>query len=106
LRTGSSAVIGGAISNVRDIYLLELTAVACSSGEKLAEEREQAGNKEDVLKAMNRASSSLRAKLGEPRASVQKFDLAIDVSTHSIEAQIHRVDFQTSQSWVRPECRS
>jgi eukaryotic-like serine/threonine-protein kinase len=86
LRTGSKAVIGGTISNLRGRYLLELTAVACSTGDTLAKEQGEAGNKEDVLKALSQASSSLRTSLGESRASVQKFDVPVEASTYSIEA--------------------
>jgi len=86
LRTGSKALLGGTISGLGSHYLLELGAVACSSGDTLAKEQAEATNKEDVLKALGRASASLRTKLGESLPSVQKFDVPIEATTSSLEA--------------------
>ena len=86
LRTGSKAVLGGSISNLGTHYLLDLNAVACSTGDTLAKEQAEATGKEDVLKALSRASSSLRTKLGESLPSVQKFDVPIEATTSSLEA--------------------
>jgi eukaryotic-like serine/threonine-protein kinase len=86
LRTGSNAVIGGTISNPGGHYLLELTAADCSSGDTLVKEQRAPAKKEDVLKALSQASSSLRTRLGESLASVQKFDVPIESATFSLEA--------------------
>ena len=86
LRTGSKVLLGGTISSLGSHYLLDLTAVACSTGDTLAKEQGEAISKEDVLKALSRASSSLRAKLGESLPSVQKFDVPIEATTSSLEA--------------------
>jgi serine/threonine protein kinase/tetratricopeptide (TPR) repeat protein len=86
LRTGSKALLGGAISSLGSHYLVDLNAVACSTGDSLAKEQAEATSKEDVLKALSRASSSLRAKLGESLPSVQKFDVPVEVTTSSLEA--------------------
>ncbi len=86
LRTGSKAVIGGKISHSRGPYRLELTAVACSTGDTLAREQGEAANKQDVLKALSQASSSLRTDLGETAPSVQSFDVPIEATTFSLEA--------------------
>jgi eukaryotic-like serine/threonine-protein kinase len=86
LRTGSKAVLGGTISSLGSHYLIELSAVACGTGDTLAKEQGEAMSKEDVLKALNRASSSLRTKLGESLPSVQKFDVPVEATTPSLEA--------------------
>jgi len=86
LRTGSKALLGGTISGLGSHFLIELTAVACNSGDTLAKEQAEATNKEDVLKALSKASSSLRTKLGESLPSVQKFDVPIEATTPSLEA--------------------
>ncbi len=86
LRTGSKALLGGAISGLGSHYLLELSAVACSTGDTLAKEQAEATSKEDVLKALGKASSSLRTKLGESLPSVQRFDVPIEATTSSLEA--------------------
>jgi len=86
LRTGSKALLGGEISSLGSHYLIDLTAVACNSGDTLAKEQGEANSKEDVLKALSRTSSSLRAKLGESLPSVQRFDVPVEATTSSLEA--------------------
>jgi eukaryotic-like serine/threonine-protein kinase len=86
LRTGSKALLGGTISSLGSHYLIDLNAVACSTGDTLANEQTEASSKEDVLKALSRASSSLRGKLGESLPSVQKFDVPIEATTSSLDA--------------------
>jgi serine/threonine protein kinase len=86
LRTGSKALLGGAISSLGSHYLIAVNAVACNSGDTLAKQQVEVASKEDVLKALSRAASSLRAKLGESLPSVQKFDVPIEATTTSLEA--------------------
>ena len=86
LRTGSKTVLGGTISGFGSRYLVDLNAVACNSGDTIATEQVEAANKEDVLKVLSRASSSLRGKLGESLPSVQKFDVPVEATTSSLEA--------------------
>jgi serine/threonine protein kinase/tetratricopeptide (TPR) repeat protein len=86
LRTGSKALLGGEISSLGNHYLIAVNAVACSNGDSLAKEQVESASKEDVLKSLSRAASSLRAKLGESLPSVQKFDVPIEATTSSLEA--------------------
>jgi tetratricopeptide (TPR) repeat protein len=86
LRTGSKAVLGGTISSLGSHYLVELTGVACTTGETLASEQGEASSRDEVLKTLSHASSSLRTKLGESLPSVQKFDVPIEATTSSLEA--------------------
>jgi len=86
VRTGSTARLAGLISSLGSHYIIELDAVACSTGDTLARDQAEANSKEDVLRALTRASSSLRTKLGESLSSVQKYDAPIEASTSSLEA--------------------
>ena len=86
LRTGSKALLSGAISSLGSHYLIDLSAVACNTGDTLAKEQAEATSKENVLKALSQASSSLRTKLGESLPSVQKFEVPIEATTSSLEA--------------------
>jgi len=86
VRTGSKALLGGSISSLGSHYLIDLSAVACNTGDNLAREQGEATGKEDVLKALSRASAGLRTKLGESLPSVQKFDVPIEATTPSLEA--------------------
>ncbi|MGA8283504.1 MAG: protein kinase, partial [Candidatus Sulfotelmatobacter sp.] len=86
VRTGSKAIVLGSISNLGGQYVIGINAVGCSSGDTLAEEQVEAASKPDVLKALDKAADSLRTKLGESLASVQKFDVPVEATTPSLEA--------------------
>jgi serine/threonine protein kinase/tetratricopeptide (TPR) repeat protein len=86
VRTGSKAIVLGSISNLGGQYVLGVDAVGCSTGDTLAQEQEQAASKQDVLNALGKAVASLRAKLGESLASIQKFDVPVEATTGSLEA--------------------
>ena len=86
-RGGSKATIEGTISGLGNPYELSLRAVDCHSGDVLAEMREQAGGKEQVLPALGKAAAKMREKLGESLSSVQMYDVPVEnVTTGSLEA--------------------
>ena len=85
-RAGSKALLTGTISRLGSHYVIALDAVACNTGYTLAKEQGEAASKEDVLKTVSRATSSLRSKLGESLPSVEKFDVPIEATTSSLEA--------------------
>jgi serine/threonine protein kinase/tetratricopeptide (TPR) repeat protein len=86
VRTGCKAIVSGSISNLGDEYVIAVSAVGCTSGDTLAQEQQEAGTKQEVLKALGKAASSLRGKLGESLASIQKFDVPLEATTASLEA--------------------
>lgn len=86
MRTGSEAIVLGSISDLGGQYVVGINAVACSNGDILASEQEEAATKPDVLKALSKAAASLRGKLGESLTSVQNFDVPFEVTTPSLEA--------------------
>jgi len=86
-RSGSAAVLDGAIAQIGTQYLLSLKAVNCSNGETLAGTEAQASDKNHVLDALSRLASDIRSRLGESLTSVQKFDAPPEnVTTPSLEA--------------------
>jgi tetratricopeptide (TPR) repeat protein len=87
VRTNSKAVLSGSISSLGTQYVIGLKAVNCNSGDALAQEQVEAATKEEVLKALDKAATSLRAKLGESLSSVQKYDAPVEqATTSSLEA--------------------
>ena len=86
LRTGSKAILPVRSPTLAVSIVIGLDAVACSTGDTLAKEQAEAASKEGVLKALSTAATSLRAKLGESLASVQKFDVPVEATTPSLEA--------------------
>ncbi len=86
-REGIKAVLNSAISTIGTQYVVDVNAVNCQTGDSLAREQVQADKKEQVLGAVGKAASSLRGKLGESLASVQKFDAPVEeATTSSLEA--------------------
>jgi tetratricopeptide (TPR) repeat protein len=86
-RTASAASIEGSISSLGSQYVLGLKAVNCRTGDLLAEQQVTASGKEQVLDALGKAAVTLRGKLGESLASVQKYEAPpSDVTTSSLEA--------------------
>ena len=87
LREGAKAVLAGSISGLGSSYVITLSAVNAQTGDSLAREQVEAASKEQVLKALDRGASSLRAKLGESLGSVQEFAKPLEqATTSSLEA--------------------
>ena len=86
-RDGVKAMLTGSIATVGTQYVITLEAVNPANGESLAQQQAQASNKEEVLNALHHASTSLRGKLGESLASVQKYDKPLsEATTSSLDA--------------------
>jgi DNA-binding winged helix-turn-helix (wHTH) protein/tetratricopeptide (TPR) repeat protein len=86
-RANASTEIEGSIAALGNQYVIGLNAVDCQSGETLAQEQVSADGKEKVLTALGDAASKLRSKLGESRASLEKFDTPLaEATTPSLEA--------------------
>ena len=67
--------------------MIGLKAADCKAGDLLAVEQAEATSKEQVMKALDKAAASLRTKLGESLATVQKYDAPLELaSTPSLEA--------------------
>jgi len=87
LREGVKAMLTGSISSLGSHYVIDLKAVNAQTGDSLAREQIEAESKEQVLKGLDRAASSLRRKLGESLGSVQKFAMPLQqATTSSLEA--------------------
>ena len=86
-RTGSKAYIAGSIDNLGGHYVIGLNAINCATGDALAREQTEAGDKPQVLAALGRVAERLRNKLGESLNSIQKFDVPLaQATTPSLEA--------------------
>jgi len=86
-RQGIKAILSGSISAVGSQYALALDAMNCQTGDYLARDQVEAAAKEQVLAALGRAASRLRARLGESLASIQKFDTPlVQATTSSLDA--------------------
>ena len=81
------AMLIGTISGVENRYVILLEAVNATTGDTIATDQAEADNKEQVLKKLGQAASSLREKLGESLATIQGFNTPIEqVTTENLEA--------------------
>jgi eukaryotic-like serine/threonine-protein kinase len=86
-RLGAAAEIDGSVALLGQLYVLTLTAAECRSGNVLAQEQVNAESRERVLQALGHLTSSMRSRLGESLATVNKFDLPVEqVTTPSLDA--------------------
>ncbi len=86
-RASVKAMLTGSISTLGSHYVIDLQALNCATGDSIAHEQAEADGKEAVLKSLDKAATSLRGKLGESLASIQKFDTPLEeATTSSLEA--------------------
>lgn len=85
-RQGLKAFISGTIVKFERNYSITLEALNGQTGDQLALVQVEAEGKDQVLKALSRAATELREKLGESLSSIQKFDAKLEVTTSSLEA--------------------
>ena len=86
VREGQKATIGGSIASLGKTYQIALQAINCQTGATLAREQAEAEDKEHVFKAVAKAATGMRVKLGESLSSIQKPDQPRGVTTPSLEA--------------------
>ena len=87
LREGIRAMLTGSISSLGTHFVIDLNAVNAQTGDSLGRAQVEAESKEQVLKSLDQAASSMRQKLGESIGSVQKFATPLEqATTSSLEA--------------------
>jgi eukaryotic-like serine/threonine-protein kinase len=87
LRTASKALLAGSIAGLGSHFAIVLKAISCRTGDVMGAARAEAENREKILQTLGEAVATLRGKLGESLASVQKFDKPLDeATTSSLEA--------------------
>jgi serine/threonine protein kinase/Flp pilus assembly protein TadD len=86
-RLGVKAYLSGTIAPLGTSYVISLNAVNCATGEVFAREQVTAPDKAGVLAAVSSAATSMRARLGESLASIQKLSSPYtNVTTASLQA--------------------
>ena len=102
-RVGSKAVLKGSIASFGNHYVIGLNAFACQTGDSLANAQVEADSRERVLLALGDAATTVRKKLGESLASVEKFDVPLEqATTSSLEAlRVYSIGLKTW--WAKGE---
>ena len=87
LRENAKAMLTGSIASLGSHYVISLAAVNAQTGDSIATEQAESESKEQVLKSLDKAATSLRSKLGESLPSVQKYATPLEqATTSSLEA--------------------
>jgi DNA-binding winged helix-turn-helix (wHTH) protein/tetratricopeptide (TPR) repeat protein len=82
-RIGGKVTVQGSISSLGTTYLIGLAAIRCDTGKPIAHEEVEASQRDDVIDALGKATSSLRARLGESLPSIQKYNAPLEQATTS-----------------------
>ncbi|HEX3143421.1 MAG TPA: protein kinase [Pyrinomonadaceae bacterium] len=86
-RRGIKVLMIGSIASLGRNYVITLEGINSQSGETVAHQQTEVEGKEQVLRALGRATTAMREKLGESLASIRKFDMPIETATTaSLEA--------------------
>lgn len=87
LRNNAQVTLKGVIAKLGRKYLFTLDATDCVSGDSLATSKAEADTADGISHAIDTASADIRKKLGESRASIQRFDTPlVHENTGSLEA--------------------
>jgi serine/threonine protein kinase len=90
-KTNSKMVISDSIADAGNHYHLEMRALGCGSGATLAEEQEDIDSRSEVVHELGATAVRLRSKLGEPSASLARFNQPLEKAlSPSLEA-LHAV---------------
>jgi DNA-binding winged helix-turn-helix (wHTH) protein/tetratricopeptide (TPR) repeat protein len=91
-KTNSRMVISQSIADAGNGYHLEMSALDCGSGATLGREQADIGSRNEVIHELGVTAALLRAKLGEPAASLARFDQplekALSASLEALQARV------------------
>jgi len=86
-KTNSKMVISQSIADAGNGYHLEMRALDCGSGATLGKEQSDIGSRNEVIHELGVTAVHLRAKLGEPSASLARFNQPLEKAlSASLEA--------------------
>jgi eukaryotic-like serine/threonine-protein kinase len=80
-RRGIKVLMIGTIASLGRNYVITLEGINSQTDETVAHQQTEAEGKEQVLKALGRATTAMREKLGESLASIRKYDMPIETAT-------------------------
>ena len=79
-QTSSKLVIAGSIVEAGNGFGIQLQAIDCQSGKTIATASGDARSRAQVVHALGLRAVELRAKLGEPRASIARFNKPLEAA--------------------------
>ncbi len=87
LKTNSKMAVTSSIEDAGNRFGIELNAIHCQSGTAVARVRKEVTSRNEIVRALGSAVAQLRGSLGEPAASVARFNKPLEEATSpSLEA--------------------
>ena len=80
VQTGSKLVVAGSIVEAGNGFRIELQAIECQSGPTIATASGEARTRTQVVHVLGLTAVELRSKLGEPAASITKFNKPLETA--------------------------
>jgi len=108
LKTNSRAVVTSSIVDAGNHFRLHLAGVNCQSGKTFAQFTQDVSLRKDIVHALGVAGAGLRGRMGEPAASVRKYNAPLERATSAspealaLLAKGFRNHFAFDQSTVAP----
>jgi len=82
-KTNSNALIASSIGDAGNHYRIVLTGINCESGTPFARVQQDVTLRNEIVHALGLAGAKLRRKMGEPEASVNKYNKPLEMATSS-----------------------
>jgi eukaryotic-like serine/threonine-protein kinase len=81
--THSRGIVSGSIMDLGNRYGIELQVINCQTGAKFARVTNEAETRDDIVRVLGLTATRLRAKLGESKDSIARFNQPLELATSS-----------------------
>jgi len=81
--TNSRMVVAGSIGDAGNGFRIEIRGIDCQSGATITPVQEDAVSRNEIVRVLGLSAARLRAALGEPRASLARFNKPLEEATSS-----------------------
>jgi hypothetical protein len=86
LSTSSRMVVAGSIGDAGNGFRIEIRGIDCQSGVTVTRVQEDAVSRNEIVRMLGLSAVRLRAALGEPRASIARFNKTLEEATSASKA--------------------
>lgn len=81
--THSRGILSGSIKDLGNRYGIELQVINCETGARFARVTNEAETRDDIVRLLGVTATQLRAKLGESKDSIARFNQPLELATSS-----------------------
>jgi serine/threonine protein kinase len=92
LRTNSKLIIASSIVDVGNRFRIELNAITCHGDRSIARVQEDADQQSEIVHVLGVSAVQLRRKLGEPAASLARFNTPLELAASPSPEAIQQLE--------------